>query len=58
MGAFLHRQARLKLIHYTSVLVYVGTLWHGLMLDPDAREPWLLAIYLLTSAAATPPTNP
>ena len=40
-----------KRMHYASVVAYVGALWHGLMIGTDAREPWLLALFLGTSMA-------
>jgi len=38
-----------RYLHYTSFLVYVGALWHGLSLGTDASEPWLVAVYVFTS---------
>ena len=40
-----------RMLHYSSFLVYLGALWHGLQLGTDTREPWVLAMYLVTSLA-------
>jgi hypothetical protein len=36
-------------LHYTSFLAFAGALWHGLLIGTDARETWLLTLYLGTS---------
>ncbi len=38
-----------RLIHYTSVLVFLGALWHGFQAGPDAQTGWVLGLYLATS---------
>ncbi len=38
-----------RLIHYASVLVFFGALWHGLRLGTDAGASWVLVTYLATS---------
>jgi predicted ferric reductase len=40
-----------KAIHWASVLIYAGALWHGLQLGTDSEAPWLMALYFATSTA-------
>ena len=36
-------------LHRASFVSFAGALWHGLKVGTDSSEPWLMAIYVVTS---------